>query len=262
MQAGWYECAECGRRFYRESGPGPAPTYCSFECRRAPYERRKRAEHRASVAEQVHVTLCKECGRMFNAARRGRRGRREHRCQACRSAVRTCAWCGKLLTGQQRHYCSSVCYGRHRTAMADSARVPPEPRACEVCGKMFVPPLKGPKAARCSRCRWAAWKERNPRRAAAVKARCRALRRGAQRGQHIDPLAVYERDGWVCGICGKPVDPTRQYPDPMSATLDHIVPIARGGIHSLGNLQVAHLECNSRKHSGGEGQLRLGLEVG
>lgn len=52
----------------------------------------------------------------------------------------------------------------------------------------------------------------------------------------------------VCGICGRPVDFKLKYPDPMSKTVDHIIPIARGGHPSdLSNLQLAHLACNLAK---------------
>ena len=52
----------------------------------------------------------------------------------------------------------------------------------------------------------------------------------------------------VCGICGKPVDFSLRYPDPMSKTVDHIIPINRGGHPSdLSNLQLAHLNCNRLK---------------
>lgn len=52
----------------------------------------------------------------------------------------------------------------------------------------------------------------------------------------------------VCGICGKPVDKTLRYPHPMSAVIDHIIPVARGGHPSdLSNLQLAHWTCNRQK---------------
>lgn len=52
----------------------------------------------------------------------------------------------------------------------------------------------------------------------------------------------------VCAICGRPVDFGLKYPDPMSATVDHIIPINRGGHPSaLENLQLAHLICNREK---------------
>lgn len=52
----------------------------------------------------------------------------------------------------------------------------------------------------------------------------------------------------TCGICGRPVDFSLRYPDPMSKTVDHIIPINRGGHPSdLSNLQLAHLACNLAK---------------
>lgn len=53
----------------------------------------------------------------------------------------------------------------------------------------------------------------------------------------------------VCGICGKIVERQYRYPHPMSATIDHIIPLAKGGHPSdLDNLQLAHFACNRRKY--------------
>ena len=52
----------------------------------------------------------------------------------------------------------------------------------------------------------------------------------------------------VCGICGRPVDKSLRYPDPMSPTVDHIIPVSRNGDPvSLDNLQLAHRYCNRQK---------------
>lgn len=52
----------------------------------------------------------------------------------------------------------------------------------------------------------------------------------------------------VCGICGAPVDKTLKAPDPLSPTVDHIIPVAKGGHPSdLQNLQLAHRWCNLHK---------------
>ena len=52
----------------------------------------------------------------------------------------------------------------------------------------------------------------------------------------------------ICGICGKPVDKSLRYPDPMSPTVDHIIPVAKHGDPiSLDNLQLAHRYCNRMK---------------
>ena len=52
----------------------------------------------------------------------------------------------------------------------------------------------------------------------------------------------------ICGICGKPVDFSYRYPHPLSPTVDHIIPVSKGGHPSdLSNLQLAHRCCNRQK---------------
>ena len=52
----------------------------------------------------------------------------------------------------------------------------------------------------------------------------------------------------VCAICGKPVDFSLKFPHPLSPTIDHIIPIAKGGHPSdIDNLQLAHRCCNRAK---------------
>jgi len=84
----------------------------------------------------------------------------------------------------------------------------------------------------------------------AIWERRQALIRGATApGELINRMDVFERDGWVCGLCDTPVDPSLNYPDRMSVSLDHIVPVSLGGMHSMANVQCAHLFCNLSKNN-------------
>lgn len=65
---------------------------------------------------------------------------------------------------------------------------------------------------------------------------------------------VFERDCWVCQICGDPVNRQTVVPALDAATIDHRIPLAAGGAHEEANWQTAHFYCNSVK------QDRLGFE--
>lgn len=65
--------------------------------------------------------------------------------------------------------------------------------------------------------------------------------------ESFSPRAVFDRDGWVCGICCGSIDPEVRYPDPLSVSLDHVVPLSKGGHHTRANTQAAHLKCNVDK---------------
>lgn len=69
----------------------------------------------------------------------------------------------------------------------------------------------------------------------------RARKRGAF-VEHIQPQVVYDRDKGVCGICQRPVSKSVM-------SIDHVIPLARGGAHSYANVQLAHKRCNSKKHT-------------
>jgi 5-methylcytosine-specific restriction endonuclease McrA len=145
---------------------------------------------------------------------------------------------------------------------------------CSVCGSGFV---KRPDAKFCStKCRYRAMtvaakasgtKRRTQqayldrRRAAGLPVNtwtpARAARDAERRArkqttqvERIDKITVFERDGWRCRLCGGTVDRRLKHPDAMSATLDHIVPLSRGGTHTWANVQLAHHRCNSEKNAG------------
>jgi len=68
---------------------------------------------------------------------------------------------------------------------------------------------------------------------------------------------VFERDGWICQLCGRKINKRLKYPNPRSGSIDHIVPLSRGGNDSPVNVQATHLRCNLGKNATNKGQLRL-----
>lgn len=77
----------------------------------------------------------------------------------------------------------------------------------------------------------------------------RAKKLGATIIEPISNLEVFERDGWTCYLCHTPVDPQADCYQPNSATVDHVIPFASGGQHTLSNVRCACFRCNSAKQA-------------
>lgn len=90
------------------------------------------------------------------------------------------------------------------------------------------------------------WREANRERKAEKDRRRRARLLDAY-VESIEMNDVWDRDGGTCQLCHEPVDPDLPWPHPMRATLDHVIPLARGGMHERANVQLAHMRCNSVK---------------
>lgn len=86
----------------------------------------------------------------------------------------------------------------------------------------------------------------------------RARMRGAKSCEPLDPMMVFERDLWRCGICGrKTLKGMRGTTHDRAPELDHIVSLARGGEHTYANTQCSCRKCNGEKGAGIVGQLHL-----
>lgn len=67
------------------------------------------------------------------------------------------------------------------------------------------------------------------------------------KGDEIDPLTLFEKYNWVCCLCQEKIDRRRRMPDPLAATIEHVIPLCKGGTHTWDNVRPAHALCNFRK---------------
>ena len=170
-----------------------------------------------------------------------------------------CIICGSKTTHRGRTYCSMVC--RRKSHPPKKLPWAPVEKTCKHCSLPFLPSTASSLYCRpyCQRRHnkdailarggrlnkgYTGWTEQ---RKSAHQKRS-AIKRGASDADRIIAKEIYDRDQWRCGICSSQVDSTISYPDPMSASLDHIVPLSKGGQHIKSNVQCSHLRCNLKKH--------------
>lgn len=111
---------------------------------------------------------------------------------------------------------------------------------CSVCGQLFTTTRSN--EIYCSECRKQL--ERNN------EYRHRARRYGVEYDPSITLQSALSRLGMTCALCGGECDQsdrTSQYVGAKYPTIDHIQPMSMGGSHTWGNVQIAHMLCNSKK---------------
>jgi 5-methylcytosine-specific restriction endonuclease McrA len=116
--------------------------------------------------------------------------------------------------------------------------------ACPCCGvEHQAKRTKGNHRRLCPQC-----KQRNEM---AAKRVARATRKARMRGagiERIDPLAVFEAEGWMCYLCGVLTDKNKRGTyDPLAPELEHVIPLSKGGTHTRDNVRCACRRCNGLK---------------
>lgn len=212
-------------------------------------------------------TTCERC--LKPAKARSQRGRKRtvlfaYCSESCRVSL------SRLYSGRSKYHSRAEWAAARRGKKRGPNRITPGAvsRQCGSCGHTYLrrlAPLWGggycstacrergprchcgeftrnPKSQSCSRCvrltRNCCWRRQNHVRRAALRARA---------VESFMREEIYERDGWYCGLCRLKVHKSRRWPDPRSASLDHIIPLSLGGNHTRTNVQLAHLGCNTAK---------------
>ena len=227
--------------------PQPAAKYCSEACRRRANNRRKALKTKERSRRKLIRRTCGACGRSFSGSRKVK-------------------------------YCSSGCRSEARPPRAPKVATPPRADRVCLCGSSFTPSgpqihcsrkcrrkANDPRPTRFSTCKYCESEyvlvtnsrkdccrsdDCRSRAHSAAQAKYNMQRRFRKRGlrsERVDPHVVFDRDEWTCKICGDPIDQGLEYPDPGYPSIDHIVPLVRGGVHTYENVQASHLRCNLKK---------------
>lgn len=228
--------------------PGRRRKYCSRNCERL-------SKRKVPLLEN-----CRGCGVALNQTLKS--GRPKFYCTLkCSSDARTrrlaeerrfsrpCSWCGESFVGETARvkYCSTECrLEQNRKSASERWKKEKESRpdfkswTCAWCdGEIVVPVSYTGHGKYHEDCR---------KQAARVHNRKKTLKRQfVKTDLRVTHEEVAERDNWICYLCGEAVDMSLPRTSKMGATLDHVVPISRGGEDSLENLRLAHWTCNVRK---------------
>ena len=197
-------------------------------------KRIKAKQKRAEIALLQAKTVVGQCGNCSCEMT----GRRRKFCSAacctsfrhreCDPSVRKCKQCDVMFRRKtERSYCSDDCRTRAWS------------RTCKDCGIQFT--QKKNCSGKCKACR-----KHDRNRSSSVRLR---VRRGkvATAVAKISVHDCWDRDGGKCQICKKRIDLSVKWPHRNSMSVDHIVPLSKGGTDEASNVRAAHLGCNSRR---------------
>lgn len=252
-------CSFCGQMYTPKKADS---MYCS-----------KRCSTNASRVKRgiepciVRTKICKCCGQEFETDYK----RRKY-CYSCRPYKSDhhahkpikqfkCVICGKEYESSdyRRKTCGSKeCLrknqDKHRTRPKKIKKIKTpveyEIRVCVICGKEFEVDKRRHNKTCSHECSMEYTKEK--RRVYQRNREKRIANVLVDRDISLDTLR--RRDNNKCWICGKETDPTdykiingtivvgESYP-----SIDHLIPIARGGLHQWENVRLAHKGCNSQR---------------
>ena len=110
---------------------------------------------------------------------------------------------------------------------------------CRVCGQWFYG--KSKTSCICSdECRRKAENHRYT-----LKKDARRRKAQTKETKTITLQKLFKRDGGICWICGKPCDITAHYNANNYPSVDHLLPISKGGKDEWSNIKLAHRICNT-----------------
>lgn len=270
-------CANCEAQFKRDR-KGQSTKYCQKCCEEA--------------------GTCNHCGKIVKATPSSPKKFCSRACHAKHKTVRvksiTCRYCKETKkrvvrkTGDAGLYCSDKCARKDRKERsikrkAKLKEVKAESKALrsiavkvrawarrqDICLNCLKKYTKARYQRYCTElCRQEAEalvreaykkSERGRELKAAYKAKRRALK-ATTSVEAVNPYEVFKRDSWLCHLCGlKTKKSLRGTSEDLAPELEHIVPLSKGGTHTLDNVACSCRKCNLSKGSKTVGQLGLPL---
>lgn len=245
-------CRWCGSVFVasadrlRKSGKS-GQLYCDRECAG------KHRSHLYKGNDEIHDVICEKAKKL-------------RKYESTNISIWKCVDCGKVFCTKllRRADRCSLCkanwekfYKRRRSWKKVRGLVNPKEVTCEWCETLFTKLVRvdGVSSYCSTSCRLKS--ERRKRRH--TRRERELLPAGAYRGRVL-LKQVFEDGGGLCCSCGVAVVMSKTY-KPNQATVDHKIPLSRGGLHVEENVQLMCQACNSSKSDSLEACQQLLLPV-
>jgi len=217
------KCLNCGKDIKIKSHhKGGVRKYCSKSCM---------AEHKHFI--DYKYTICQYCGKSFKE-------KREQPNLFCsRSCSAKFTYAENAYKKSAKEFHDSELLEEYREALAKLEelryRIEHE-KVCATCGKIFM--AANSKTLCCSpECSRARDNRRRDGR----------IYRNGEPDLSISLSRLYARDNGMCQICGAHLTFSDNYNSDEYPTIDHIMPLSRGGLHAWNNVQLACRRCNTMK---------------
>lgn len=248
-------CKECGRQFNKQAGSNVSNIYCSKSCFFAARNSGRHSWDKTNIkkanwhkggwyASAPSVRLMRRISRAHLLVLRVSGGLER---QAGKELNRPmCEQCGQACNDGASRFCSYECNRAWRGT-----------RCCKVC-QAAVPGCSANGPAYCDECRTEAKRKYRKKYKRELGSHRKKVRKGGGFwNSSVRRSVVLARDRYRCYLCRKKCKKTFEYNDPLSATVDMVVPASKGGDWDYYNLRCACRQCNSRKSDRLMGQLTL-----
>ena len=137
-----------------------------------------------------------------------------------------------------QRFCSTDCNHKFKKETYEHKVIEPFAWNCE-CGQVFFRTHWRDRRRYCDKCRLK-YKR--------IRYRIKTVKRqGAQFGMRISADEIAVRDNFICHLCSQVVDMSLPRTFGFGGTVDHVIPISKGGLDVMENVKLAHWTCNRKK---------------
>lgn len=233
-------CAVCGT-LTPDGTRGRPKKYCSPECRASVQRKHPLQTH----CVQCHKPLKQNRNNTRRACSRICRDRlRGAKQKELRQRTVTCDTCNaEFRTGRKNaRFCSSGCRSvAHKQTQTYQRRTEPKVLTCGWCQEeVIVPPNFTSNRKYHPDCKVEARRARY--RIKTVKRQSKTVRPSRLAADEV--VRIYGED---CHICNEPIDMSLARTHKQGLTVDHVIPLSKGGLDTIENMRPAHWLCNVKK---------------